>query len=164
MKYIMYKICIADYTYIGSTKDWQQRQANHKSSFFNANNPAHNYKLYQTIRDNGGWYAIEKSPIEEYECDGPIQAHIREEYWRREYNAQMNARRAHRTEEEHIQEKRDYNTEYNAAHREEAKIYSAEKIQCECGVIHCRSVKSKHLQSKKHADRIAAQQQENINV
>jgi len=159
MKYILYKICIADYTYIGSTRDWIQRQRNHKSNFFNANRPAYNYKLYKTIRENGGWDAIEKSPIEEYECDGPVQAHIREEHWRREYNAQMNSRRAHLTREERNDYNRDYRHEYNAAHREEIKIQQGEKIQCECGVTYCRGGKSRHIKSKKHADFIASQQQ-----
>jgi hypothetical protein len=163
MKYVIYKITIADYTYIGSTRDWQQRQMSHKHNFFNANSRAHNYKLYQTIRENGGWDAIEKSPIEEYECDGPIQAHIREEHWRREYNANMNAYRAHQTREERIDYCRDYRHEYNAAHREELNNRAREKIQCECGATICRSAKSTHLKSKKHTDLIAAQQQ-NITV
>jgi len=157
MKYILYKICIADYTYIGSTRDWIQRQRNHKSDFFNANRPAYNYKLYKTIRENGGWDAIEKSPIEEYDCDGPIQAHIREEHWRREYNAQMNTRRAHRTREEFVQDIHNRNVS------DKAKKRQAEKIQCECGMTHTRSNKSTHLKSKKHTDLIAAQQQ-NITV
>jgi len=163
MRYIIYKITIADYTYIGSTRDWQQRQAAHKHHFFNAKSPKHNYKLYQTIRENGGWDAIEKSPIEEYDCDGPIQAHIREEHWRREYNAQMNTRRAHQTREERIDYNRDYSSEYNAAHREELNNRAREKIQCECGVTHNRGCKSSHNKTKKHADFIAAQQQ-NITV
>ena len=159
MKYILYKITIADYTYIGSTKDWIQRQYSHKSDFFNESSPRHNLKLYQTIRDNGGWNAIEKSPIEEYECDGPVQAHIREEYWRREYDAQMNSIRAHQTIDERIQYNRAASAAHYAANQDQAKAYSAEKIQCECGVTHSRSGKSIHLKSKKHTDRLAAQQQ-----
>jgi hypothetical protein len=158
MKYILYKITIADYTYIGSTRDWIQRQRQHKSDFFNAIRPAHNFKLYQTIRENGGWDAIEKSPIEEYECDGPVQAHIREEHWRREYNAQMNMRRAHQTREELVQQHKDHALKYYKANAKEIKIYKAEKIQCECGMTHTRSSKSTHIKSKKHTDRIAAQQ------
>jgi len=163
MKYILYKITIADYTYIGSTRDWQQRQYSHKSDCLNANSLKYNLKLYQTIRENGGWDAIEKSPIEEYECNGPIQARIREEHWRREYNAQMNTRRAHRTREERNDYNRDYRHEYNAAHREEKNNRAREKIQCECGMTYCRGHKSKHNKTKKHADFIAAQQQ-NITV
>ena len=143
MKYILYKITIADYTYIGSTRDWIQRQRNHKSNCLNAKSPAHNLKLYQTIRENGGWDAIEKSPIEEYECNGPIQARIREEHWRREYNAQLNMMRAHLTREE----RNDYNRDH-----------ATEKIQCECGVTHSRNNKSRHYKSKNHADFIASQQ------
>jgi len=174
MKYILYKISIANYTYIGSTKDWKQRQQMHKSNCFNTNSPAHNYKLYQTIRANGGWHLIEKTPIEEIDVEGPIQAHICEERWRRHYDAQLNMRRAHITEEERIQ----YNTGYFAEHRDQKHAYyaarytatrdqtlarSAEKIQCECGATICRGAKSQHIKSKKHTDLIAAQQQ-NITV
>jgi hypothetical protein len=162
MKYIIYKISIADYTYIGSTRDWKQRQSMHKSCFFNENSRIHNLKLYQIIRENGGWDAIEKNPIEEYECEGPTQARIREEYWRREYDAQMNTRRAHRTREEYIQSDRDKANTYYANNREAIKQIWGEKIQCECGATITRGNKSTHNKTKKHADLLAAQQ--NINV
>jgi hypothetical protein len=143
MRYIIYKISIADYTYIGSTVDWKQRQIRHKCNFFNPNHHNRNIKLYQTIRENGGWDAIEKSPIEEFECDGATQAHIREEHWRREYDAQLNMRRAHQTIEERAQYRRDKNNQ---------------KIQCECGAIISPYSKYSHLRTKKHADNLAAQQ------
>jgi len=155
----MYRIKICEHIYIGSTGDFKQRKVEHKRCFFNATRKEHNLKLYQTIRENGGWECAEIVPIEEYECETKTQAHIREEYWRREYNAQMNTRRAHLTREERIDYFRDYATEYNAAHREELNNYAREKIQCECGMTYCRGSKSSHLKTKKHADFIAAQQQ-----
>jgi len=163
MIYIIYKISIANYIYIGSTRDWIQRQRQHKSVFFNAKSPRHNLKLYQTIRENGGWDAIEKSPIEEYESDGPVQARIREEHWRREYNAQLNMIRAHQTREEIVQYNRDYAIEYKAAHKEDINNCAREKIQCECGMTYRRSGKSQHIKSKKHTDLIA-QLEENLAV
>lgn len=154
--------------------DWKQRQATHKYNFFNLKSLAHNLKLYETIRANGGWDAIEKTPIEEYECDGTTQAHIREEHWRREYDAQLNMKRAHRTEEEH----RQYNNEYLAEYRTKNRVaynaaavvfYNAnrdtinqrksEKIRCECGATICRGEKARHLRSKRHSDNLAEQQQ-----
>jgi ribosomal protein L32E len=185
MKYIIYKICVADYTYIGSTKDWTQRQYRHKHNFLNENCKAHNLRLYQSIRENGGWDAIEMSPIEEFECETSVQARIREEHWRREYNATLNMMRAHRTEEEHKQYHRErtaecraahpeYYTEYYVANREALKQkakeyyvancdaikqYQLEKVQCECGATICRNAKIKHLRTKRHTDRLAEQQQ-----
>lgn len=158
MKYIIYKITIADYTYIGSTKDWVQRQYLHKSNFFNPNQKAYNLKLYTIIRANGGWDAIEKTPIEEYECDGATQARIREEYWRREYDANMNMIRAHITEDEWIQYNRDCSKAHYAANRETIIQKGIEKIQCECGATFSRNSKYEHLRSKKHTNNLAAQQ------
>jgi hypothetical protein len=163
MKYIIYKISIADYTYIGSTRHLKQRKIAHKTNCFNDKSPAHNLKLYQTIRANGGWEAIELGPIEEFECEGHVQAHIREEYWRREYDAQLNMKRAHRTIEECGQYNRDASKANRDRGRGRRRQYDAEKIQCECGATVCRSYKYDHLRTKRHADRLAEQQQ-NINV
>ena len=38
-----------------------------------------NNKLYNTIRENGGWDNFEMTPIEEYLCDTPLQARMREQ-------------------------------------------------------------------------------------
>lgn len=192
MKYIIYKISIADFTYIGSTRDLKQRIQTHKSSCYNEHHKEHNKKLYQTIRENGRWDCIDITPVEEYECETTQQARIREEYWRRQYDAQLNAIRAHRTEEdkkqrerdrtrteEQLERRRQKSAERFAANREELNkkrkdLYYAnrddvlnkmkEKIQCECGATICRAAKSGHLRSKKHIDRIAEQQKQNITV
>jgi len=159
----MYRITICEHIYIGSTGDFKQRKIEHKRCFFNAIRKEHKLKLYQTIRENGGWECAEIVPIEEYECETKTQAHIREEHWRREYNAQMNMIRAHRTREEFVQQHRDKATEYYKANVEKIKIYKGEKIQCECGATVSRSNKSNHNKTKNHTDLIAAQQQ-NITV
>jgi len=169
---------VANYTYVGSTRDFKQRKSQHKHNFLNENCKEHNFKLYQAIKANGGWDAVEIKPIEEFECETSVQAHIREEYWRREYAATLNMRLSHQTEEEYEQYKRQYNAKYREAHpeynreynreygakyyeanREALKKYGREKIQCECGATICRGAKSSHLKSKRHTDRLAAQQQ-----
>jgi len=173
MKYIIYKISIADYIYIGSTRDLKQRKIEHKYGFSKENNKSHNLKLYQTIRENGGWDCIDISPVEEYECETTQQAHIREEFWRREYNAQLNSRKAHRTREEYAQGHRNQAKAYYAANREtaikqKAEYYATnketilerqkEKIQCECGATIRKVAKNRHIKTKRHIDRIAEQQ------
>ena len=91
------------YIYIGSTKDFKQRKAAHRKTCNNIN-PRYNLKIYQMIRENGGWDCCDMVPIEEIECDNYLQARIREEYWRKEYNANMNTIKAYTRIEEQKQQ------------------------------------------------------------
>jgi flagellar biosynthesis GTPase FlhF len=96
MKYIIYKIQINDYIYIGSTKNFAIRKSRHKSNC----NTGKDYLVYRTIRENGGWECCTMVPVREVEVETVIQAHIIEEEERVKYNAQMNAIRAYMTEDE----------------------------------------------------------------
>lgn len=106
MIYIIYKISIANQCYIGSTKDLKQRKKCHKDRWNKGTE-----KIYEFIRANGGWDKIEIIPIEEYECEGLLQARIREEYWRREYNAELNTRRAFTTHNDVLEDKKRFYNE-----------------------------------------------------
>jgi hypothetical protein len=174
MKYIIYRISVADYTYIGSTLDFKQRKSAHKSDC-----KSKELKIYQVIKDKGGWDNCEMVPIEEYECENNTQARIREEYWRREYDAKMNSIKAYRTEKEkedyrkqhYINNKetliKDY-TEKNKEHilcwhkdyyntnKNEILEKMKTKYTCECGSIISKGYKSKHLNSKKHLAFVAS--------
>jgi hypothetical protein len=105
MKYIIYKIQIKDYIYIGSTQNFTIRKAHHKRDCNYESQHNHNYLLYRTIRENGGWDCCTMIPIKEIDVETKIQAHIAEEEVRVEYNAQMNSRRAHQT----VEERKEYN-------------------------------------------------------
>ena len=98
MKYIIYKIQIKDYIYIGSTKNFTIRKASHKRDCNNGKD----FLVYNTIRENGGWECCTIVPIREVEVETILQSRIIEEEERVKYNAQMNARRAYRTEEEKL--------------------------------------------------------------
>ena len=82
--YVIYKIksldSTIDYCYVGSTQNFIKRKWNHKSRCNTMHKKSDN-KLYHTMRENGGWDNFEMTPIEEYKCDTPQQAHIREQYW-----------------------------------------------------------------------------------
>jgi hypothetical protein len=126
MKYIMYKITINDYIYIGSTRDFNQRKITHKCAC-----KTKELKVYQMIREAGGWDKCEMIPIEEYDCEENLQARIREEHWRREYDANLNTVKAYRTEQERISQKRNKHT-------------------CECGGKYTHTHIRTHERSKKH--------------
>ena len=109
MKYIIYKIQIKDYIYIGSTQNFTIRKAAHKKNCNNENEQRHNCLVYRTIRDNGGWDCCSMVPIKEIEVESKRHAEMVEEATRVEYNAQMNTRRAYQTEEELKEYQRQYN-------------------------------------------------------
>lgn len=109
MKYIIYKIQIKDYIYIGSTQNFTIRKAAHKKNCNNENEQRHNCLVYRTIRDNGGWDCCSMVPIKEIEVESKRHAEMVEEATRVEYNAQMNTRRAYQTQEQ----RKDYYTDYH---------------------------------------------------
>jgi hypothetical protein len=107
MKYTFYKICCLDTnitdTYVGSTKNFRLRKWQHKQ-----NSKNNNFKLYQFIRENGGWDNFNMIPIKEVECETKLQAIIIEEEIRCELKANLNSIKAYITEEQLIQRDKDY--------------------------------------------------------
>jgi hypothetical protein len=66
--------------YVGSTNDIKQRMRNHKSNCNNSCNRYSNYKLYETIRANGGWSNWIHVIFEKYN-GSKSELKIREQYW-----------------------------------------------------------------------------------
>ena len=126
MKYIIYKIQIKDYIYIGSTKNFTMRKARHKQYC----NSGKDFLVYRTIRENGGWDCCTMVPIKEIEVESKRHAEMAEEQVRVEYNAQMNTKRAYVTEEQKKEyqqtpEYKEYQKEYRQTpeHKEYHKEY-----------------------------------------
>lgn len=96
--YCIYKLCCddCDEIYVGSTKAFRERKRCYKNRSINENNPAYNYKIYQKIREFGGWDNWRMICIEE--CDETIsnkrQVEAREEEWRLKLKAELNSSRA----------------------------------------------------------------------
>jgi hypothetical protein len=119
--YIIYKIISLDptinYCYVGSTQNFTKRKSLHKccSNMINKNT-----KLYNTIRENGGWINFEMIPIEEYKCDTPLQARMREQFWidKIEEN-KMNSNKAFVS-----MEKKEYQKEYRAENKDQIAEYN----------------------------------------
>jgi hypothetical protein len=53
--------------YVGSTTNLSQRLSCHKTCVNNDNNPHYQYKVYKTIRENGGWSNWEGKEVEKLE-------------------------------------------------------------------------------------------------
>jgi len=131
-KTIIYKIqheTKLDLLYVGHTTEYSRRVAYHKSQ-----TKSHTKKLYQMIRDNGGWNSFKMIPIMEYPCENKIQACIQEEKCRIELNANMNTNSAINNpikqkqtkktyKQEHREEILEKNKQYYQEHKEERKAY-----------------------------------------
>ena len=101
---IIYKLVCLDTTYpevyVGSTTNLKQRKSNHKSKCYNENAKQYNYKIYQYIREHGGWENFAKIEIEKFPCENKRQLELREEFWRKELGATLNGQQAFTTPEE----------------------------------------------------------------
>jgi hypothetical protein len=164
-KTIIYKIWKDDDFYVGSTTDFSSRKTKHKHKCNDENAKEYNFKLYQTIREKGGWDTWEMTPLEEYDCKSKTQARIREEEWRIKLNATLNAKKAYCSEEEikaynkqymtqyrqeNAEEIKAYNKQYYQKHTEELKAKKTEKFECECGGKYTYNSKTKHERTLKH--------------
>jgi hypothetical protein len=102
-QYVMYKIAcedVPDYLYIGCTVNFRQRKCAHKSICTKETLTGHNRKLYKTIRDHGGWENWTMSPIETYECETKIEAHMRETELMSIHTSNLNSVVSYRSEED----------------------------------------------------------------
>jgi hypothetical protein len=92
---IIYKIVCNDLNildiYIGHTTDFTRRKNNHKSICNNENNKKFNFKVYQMIRENGGWSNWSMIEIEKYPCLDGNEARLRERYWYEFLNGVLNS-------------------------------------------------------------------------
>jgi hypothetical protein len=164
MSYYIYKICCDDlpfFVYVGSTKSFRQRKRSHKSNCNNDNSEKHNFKLYQTIRENGDWENWRMVLIEECGEISLTQVRIKEEEHRVKLNAILNSQRCHTTEEEKKERQKEYyenniehikerNKEYGKEYRENNKEKFTEKINCECGGKYTYKDKARHFKTKIH--------------
>jgi hypothetical protein len=102
-KTVIYKIVCNDLTitelYVGSTTQFIKRKYQHKTNC-NGSYKQSEYKVYKTIRDNGGFQNWSMLQIEEFPCANGNEARTRERYWYEQLNSKLNDRRPKLTEEE----------------------------------------------------------------
>ena len=90
--------------YVGHTTNFTKRKTGHKNACINENNKAYNYKVYQKIREFGGWENWTMVEIEKYPCNDFHEASARERFWYEELNADLNSVIPHRGLKEYSDE------------------------------------------------------------
>jgi hypothetical protein len=118
--------------YVGHTTNFTKRKGEHKSNSKNENNKKFNFKLYQMIRDNGGFDRFKMIEVEKYPCKDKREALRREDEIMKELKASMNTIKSFLTEEERKKYNKEYNKEYNENNKEYIKERKNEYMKQYC--------------------------------
>ena len=159
---IIYKIVCNDLSikdlYVGHTTDFVNRKRNHRNRTNNFNDENGKFKIYVTIRANGGWNNWSMIEVEKFPCNDGNEARSRERYWYELLNANLNVDYPNRTNKEYREMNHEVIKErkrnYYARNKEEQLIKKNEKILCpDCGVYYTYSNKNKHIKrNPKHIE------------
>ena len=177
-KAIQYKIvcnnpAITD-CYNGSTCSLKDRKSKHKKSCTNPNDKGYNLKVYQFIREHGGWDNWTFIQLEESPCKSKQELLARERYWfdihkptMNTYSPTLNAEKKKKTKAEynanHIEENKKRCAEYSATHKEERKIYEAKYNSTQERKKSCAKYNATHREERKkyNAEYDATHREEN---
>ena len=143
------KLSGIDEYYVGSTANFISRCVLHKSDCNNIKSPRYNYKLYNYIRNNGGWENFTVEVLEKVSCDSRTELNIKEEYWQNLLQPTLNINKAHITDEE----LKEYNNKRFKEYYKNNKIKINKNkraiIHCDkCDKTYKRSDKAKHQKTK----------------
>ncbi len=144
-KTVMYKIVCNDLNvkecYVGHTINMVKRKCVHKSACNNEKNKSHNLKIYQIIRENGGWDNWTMILVEKFPCEDKYQACKKEREIVEELAAKKNALYRYLTEED----LKEYDKKYYHINEK-----LNEKIECEyCYKLISKCIMYQHIKTCK---------------
>ena len=110
--YVFYKFVCNDENikccYVGSTANFSDRKRRHFQTCNNPNNIYYHYKIYETIRANGGWENWKMVIIGEAKEISLTQSRILEQNYIDELEEKLNTNRAYRTKGDILEQKKAY--------------------------------------------------------
>jgi len=166
--------------YVGHTTNFDKRKTQHKINCYNDNGKPYNFKVYQMIRENGGWEKFLMLEVEKYPCNDRREAERRENEVMKELKSSMNTNKSFLTQDELTEYKKEYNKEYNESNKHKIQEYMKDyyelhkpeikeqvkdyykanklklnaKVKCECGCEIVKQNLKQHQASKKHLDKM----------
>ena len=156
-KCVIYKIQHKDNNdllYVGHTTNFTKRKYEHKSGVNNEKGNAYNHKVYQMIRENGGWLDFNMVEVKDFPCENNRQATTEEDRIMREMKATLNTIRASHSRKEYRQDNKEqikeYKQQYNEKNKEKIQEHKNKVCICECGKKYTHSHKLRHEKSKFH--------------
>ena len=141
---LIYKIAhkYSPYVYIGSTTNFNRRKYQHKESCNNEKSKKYNFKLYQIIRECGGWNNFEMVLVAKCPCDDKKELHAKEFEYQQLFDVNMNTQDAVADPE--------YLKKWFQKNKEKQKEREREKFECECGMFITKFAFVKHRKRKLH--------------
>jgi len=152
-KCVIYKIQHKDNNdllYVGHTTNFTKRKYEHKSRAICETSKEYNRKVYQMIRENGGWDDFNMIVVKEFPCENKQQATIEEDRIMREMKATMNERRAFHSQKEYYQDNKEHFREYYDKNKEKIQEHKNKVCLCICGKEYTYSHKLRHEKTKFH--------------
>lgn len=93
--------------YIGHSTNFKQRKKDHRRCCNNVNHRLYNIKVYQFIRENGGWNCWDMLKVEDYPCKDVYEARNRERYWFSQLKPSLNMIYPIRSVEEYYEDNKE---------------------------------------------------------
>tara|TARA_B110000971_G_scaffold26161_1_gene23566 strand:- start:101 stop:742 length:642 start_codon:yes stop_codon:yes gene_type:complete len=122
----VYKIVCKDENineiYVGSSVNFKDRLYSHKGKCNNENSKSYNYKVYQFIRENGGWDNWDMIKIIDVDCEDEKELKYYEQLYISSLNPKLNCKKSYTTKEE----RKEYIKEYHKENKERTKEYQKE--------------------------------------
>jgi len=140
--------------YVGHTTNFTNRKRHHKEDCYRFNSKKSSYKVYQTIRENGGWDNWSMIEIEKYPCKDNNEARARERFWYEQLNCTLNSRKPICSKKEytetHKTEKQNYDKIYREVNKEKIKERKRKEMLCECGLTILKDCYNRHSSTRTH--------------
>ena len=148
---IMYKLVPNDVNldliYIGHTTNFSQRKGLHKHCCNNSNSKSYNFKVYEMIRENGGWSEWSMIEIEKYSCIDSNECRKRERELMEQYNCNLNTNKAYVSAEEAFKQHRICDNIYKKTHKNETHQYNIAYYNTNKDIINAKR-REKRLEKK----------------
>ena len=122
-------------TYVGHTSNFTRRKNEHKSRCNCEKSKRHNLKIYQTIRENGGWDNWRMIEIKNQLCESKRHAEQIEQELLDQYKAKLNSQKAFCGET-----RQEYDKQYKIINKEHYKTKNTQ---------YCEANKEKIAERKK---------------
>lgn len=153
-----YKIVCKDVNvteiYVGHTTEFSKRKSEHKKQCNHPNLNRHNLKVYQYIREHGGWDNFDMVLIDKIPCQCKLEACKIERQFIEDLHATLNAYIPTRTKHEYYQDTRDHTIQrvknYYEQNKEKIDEWRNTRFDCECGGSYFNHNKARHDRTLKH--------------
>lgn len=137
--------------YVGSTKNFTRRKWKHKHNCYIDTSK----KIYNKIRDIGGIDNVNINIIQAFRNIEKVELLKKERYYCDLLKPECNMRKAYRSPEEIVEDKRRWKREYWARRGHITNAKKREKVKCNiCNIEINRGCLARHYRSQRHLNKV----------